>query len=189
MSKRMIIISAIGFGVGLFIIGYALYAKYWYTHPPDYTEGTVTVGERAASTSMSGELRAGSTSTSANTPSVLIDGVTFHIDIADTIPKQVQGLSGRASMTADQGMLFIFPFARTPGFWMYDMKFPLDIIWINGNRVVDIQKNAPIPLPGVASSSLPVYYPPGPIDNVLEVNAGTADKYGIKAGDSVDIHI
>jgi hypothetical protein len=67
---------------------------------------------------------------------------------------------------------------------MKDMKFPIDIIWISGDEVVGIDENAE-PEPGKPLSDLKIYYPPREIDSVLEVNAGTAEKYNLKVGDTV----
>jgi uncharacterized membrane protein (UPF0127 family) len=88
-------------------------------------------------------------------------------------------------MEDDQGMLFDFTgSSRTkPGFWMKDMRFALDFIWIDGNNIVGI---TPRIQPGVdANGQLPLYYPPAPVTQVLEVNAGWSAAHGIKVGDAV----
>jgi uncharacterized membrane protein (UPF0127 family) len=187
--KRMTGMALIGFAAGFALIGYGLYAKYFYHHPADYTEATVTVTPQASGTEPSATVSATSSKPAPiqNGTTVSIDGAIFDVDVADTVPKQVQGLSGRSPLKSNEGMLFLFSFARNEGFWMYDMKFPLDIVWINGNRIVGVSADVPAPKPGQASSTLPIYYPPSPIDKVLEVNAGTAAKYGFKAGDTISI--
>jgi uncharacterized membrane protein (UPF0127 family) len=196
----MMIILSIGFLVGVGLIAYGLYAKYWYTHPADYGEGTVVIrsenreaslpgqgSENDATSSVNNSTKTGQSSTTTAGTGVVIDGVTFRVDIADTIPKQAQGLSDREPLAADEGMLFIFPFARVTGFWMYHMKFALDMIWIKGDTILGISENVPAPAPGAPSSTLPIYYPPSAVDKVLEVNAGTAAKWGFKAGDRVQV--
>jgi hypothetical protein len=83
-------------------------------------------------------------------------------------------------------MYFIFDKPGNYGFWMKDMKFPIDIIWISGDEVVGIDENAE-PEPGEPLSDLKIYYPPREIDRVLEVNAGAAEKYNLKVGDTVTV--
>ena len=87
-----------------------------------------------------------------------------------------QGLSGRISLPTNQGMLFVFPKVASRGFWMRNMSFPIDIIWINKDKVViGVESN-------VDPSSYPhMYFPPSPIQYVLELNAGYANKNGITA--------
>ena len=68
---------------------------------------------------------------------------------------------------------------------MKDMKFPIDIIWIQGNEVVDIAPNLPV----VAAEFLSTYEPKVPANYVLEVNAGFVEEHGIKVGDNIEIRI
>jgi len=105
------------------------------------------------------------------------------IEIADTPQKQAKGLSGRKSLPQNQGMLFVFEKPDRHQFWMKDMLIPIDFVWINNNRVVEISKNI----------SPTNYQPPKtimpkePIDAVLELNAGTAEIFDIKIGDKLDL--
>ena len=69
------------------------------------------------------------------------------------------------------------------------MKFALDIIWIKDETIIGISPDLPPQAEGEASSTLPIYYPPSAADKVLEVNAGTAAKYGFKVGDTVKVKI
>lgn len=108
----------------------------------------------------------------------------FRVEIADTPDREARGLSGRASLGEDEGMFFIFAVPGTYGFWMKEMNFPIDIIWIAGGRVAGFVEQAQ-PEPGKPLPELAVYYPPEDVDRVLEVNAGTVARYGIKAGDAV----
>jgi hypothetical protein len=108
----------------------------------------------------------------------------FRVELARTIIEHSRGLSGRERLGEDEGMYFIFDSPTVQGFWMKDMLFPIDIIWISGERVVGFKENAQ-PEPGRSIFTLPVYNSPGPVDRVLEVNAGTVAKYGIEVGDAV----
>lgn len=113
-------------------------------------------------------------------------GNTFNVEVASTTIARARGLSGRDGLGADQGMLFLFNGYDTYGFWMKDMKFSIDMIWIKGNAVAGFSENA-APEPGASLWKLKIYYPPEAVDKVLEVNAGTVVKDGIKKGDTVVI--
>jgi hypothetical protein len=119
-------------------------------------------------------------------PQLTIGKTSVEIDIADTPALREQGLSGRERLGANEGMLFIFENPAIYSFWMIDMKFPLDMIWISEEKkVVATTKNVPFPVPGTSNAQLPIYNPPSPVQYILEVNAGFADRNGINIGDSV----
>ena len=114
---------------------------------------------------------------------IMIRGVRLAVDLADTPAKWERGLSGRASMPADQGMLFVFNQESSWGFWMKDMRFPLDVIWFDSSRrIVHIEQN----LPPCSPQGCPVYVPTANALYVLEVNAGFVDAQGIILGDTFD---
>ncbi len=96
---------------------------------------------------------------------------------------RAKGLSGRPSLAPHTGMLFVFETPGRYGFWMKDMKFPIDIVWIEGGRVVDIVEKAPPD----DRPTRPVYYPRRPASRVLELPAGFSEKYGLKIGDMVEM--
>lgn len=107
----------------------------------------------------------------------------FTVELATTTIEQARGLSFRANLAEGTGMLFAF----SPGvqrFWMKDMNFPIDMIWIAGDKVAGFAQNA-APQPGVAFWNLTIYTSPAGVDNVLEVNAGTVARDGITIGDPV----
>lgn len=111
--------------------------------------------------------------------------------VVSTPEEMEQGLSGRAGMEDGQGMLFDFGKGATvtPNFWMKDMNFSLDFIWIKNNKVIGITKNVPAPIKSqgqkIKDNELPLYPPPSPVDAVLEVNAGWTERNKIKIGDEV----
>ena len=115
---------------------------------------------------------------------VLVGGKSFSVEVATSAVERARGLSGRESLGDGEGMYFIFDKAGDYGFWMKDMKFPIDIIWISGGKVVGIAPNAE-PEPEKPVWNLKIYYPPEPVDRVLEINSGVVDKDKIKIGDSV----
>lgn len=108
----------------------------------------------------------------------------FNISVMDTKEKTIKGLSGTAVLPKGYGVLFtLFDPHSRPHFWMKDVTFPIDIIWINKNRVVQITEN--VPPPKYNQKKLPLYYSLEPVDTVLEINAGEARQRGIKIGDRV----
>lgn len=115
-------------------------------------------------------------------PKLSINKHVITYELALTPAEITQGLSGREKLPEDHGMLFVFNHKEQYTFWMKEMKFPLDMLWIEDNTVIDISKNVPIPVPG---QNLPLYSPKRPANRVLEVDAGTADRLGIREGDVV----
>lgn len=115
--------------------------------------------------------------------SVKINSGIFKVELAATPAQQVLGLSYRQSMPQDQGMLFIFKTPSRHNFWMFGMKFPLDIIFISNDIVAAVYENLPPADPG--DKNPPQYGQEVISDKVLEINAGMAKKYGIKKGDNI----
>ena len=120
---------------------------------------------------------------------VSIGSRTFRAEVADNVFTRARGLSGRATLAADEAMLFIFPLPWRYSFWMKGMRFPLDIIWIRKGRVADISENVPAPALGASIVSLAGsgIKPRSAVDTVFEVNAGLVRKFGIKTGDKVEV--
>ena len=114
-----------------------------------------------------------------NNMNVRVGKARWQVEIANNEWSRAKGLSGREFLALDTGLLFIFNWPSRHTFWMRDMKFSLDMIWIRDGKVIDITKNAsPLKL-----TDFKVYSPVEPANMVLEVNAGQADQYGIKTGD------
>lgn len=116
---------------------------------------------------------------------VAVRNTTFIVDVAITAKEKEIGLGYRESLAADHGMLFVYDHKEVFPFWMKNMHFPIDIIWIDDRTIVDITKN--IPISGKPLSELPIYHPTAPADKVLEINAGLTDRYGISVGDKIII--
>jgi uncharacterized membrane protein (UPF0127 family) len=119
------------------------------------------------------------------TTSVTVGHRVYEVEIANSILSRTRGLSGRPQLLTGTGMLFIFPVPSLYGFWMKDMRFPIDIVWISDNRVVGISHN--IPPAAQQSLVLPRYYPPRPVSLVLELPAGTAVADGIVVDTPVSV--
>lgn len=109
-------------------------------------------------------------------------GRRLQIELAETAEEQVRGLSGRDSITDEQAMLFVLSDQQQSGFWMKDMKFAIDLIWLKDSRVSEIAPNL-APQPGIPDWELPVYFPQKFADSVLEVKAGWTKRYNLQIGD------
>ncbi len=115
------------------------------------------------------------------TEKVKIGEKILKVEIADTKIGQTQGLSGRANLDEDRGMLFVFEKSGPHYFWMKDMNFPIDIIWINEDLgVVFIEKNVnPDTYPQTFGPNLNSKY-------VLEVVSGFSEKNNLKVGEKLE---
>ncbi len=107
--------------------------------------------------------------------------ISFSVEVADTFIARGKGLSGHAPLSAKQGMFFVFPSPSSGAFWMQGMAFPLDFVWIKNGLVMGVTENAR----PMSETGYKLYYPPVPVTNVLEINAGSVKKFGIKIGDKV----
>ena len=113
---------------------------------------------------------------------VILKGEKFMVEAADTPAERMQGLSGRSGLSVNEGMLFTFDKPDAHGFWMKDMKFPIDIIWISNNEVIYVSSN-------LNPDSYPTIFSlPEPVSQVLEVKAGTAFRLNVVEGDKVFIN-
>ena len=104
-------------------------------------------------------------------------GQTYYLEKAMTQAAREKGLGGRSSLAENRGMLFVFDTQVVQCFWMKDMQFPLDIIWLDSQKKVTYE---------VANLS-PATYPQSYCgDNstryVVELRAGEAKRTGITIG-------
>jgi uncharacterized membrane protein (UPF0127 family) len=108
-----------------------------------------------------------------------IGAQTFKVDLAATPAAREKGLSGHAPLTAENGMWFSFPTPDWYGFWMREMNFPIDLVWVSHERrvlgTITLQ-------PCLPTESCRIHTPPSPVAFVLEINAGA---FAGKAGDEV----
>jgi hypothetical protein len=99
------------------------------------------------------------------------------VQVVSKLADQQKGLSARQTLPAGAGMLFVFSEPVRPGFWMKDMRFSLDLIWLDSERKVTSIS------PNLGPKTYPqTFYPSRPIKYVLEVNAGWAASHKIKLG-------
>lgn len=119
---------------------------------------------------------------SAKSPTAKINNRTFKLFVAKSNRDKQIGLSKYKNIDSTQGMVFPFSKASYYPFWMKEMKFSIDIIYVKDGKIVTIYKNVPIPK---NNSNPPIYNSNAPADTVLEVNAGLSQKYNFKEGDKV----
>lgn len=114
---------------------------------------------------------------------VTIKSLAIKAKVANTADLRKKGLSKIDSLPFDQGMLFVFDKPGQYGIWMKDMKFAIDILWLDENKkVVDIVTEVP-PEPGKSDSQLTIYKSANNAKYVLETNAGLVKLNNIQAGD------
>lgn len=115
---------------------------------------------------------------SNNIKTVSINGIEFKAEIARSEAEMSLGLGKRKNLCQECAMLFEFSKSGYSSFWMKDMKFPLDIIWIDGDRVVYVAENIAADYNGTIRPTIKA-------SRVLEINAGFSRIYGIGEGTKI----
>lgn len=108
---------------------------------------------------------------------VIVGDKTISAEVANTDQERAQGLSGRESLGAETGLIFVFDTPGKYGFWMKNMKFPIDIVWIDETlQVVGVERL-------INPDTYPAqFFPPSDIKYALELTAGEASILGIDTG-------
>ena len=119
-------------------------------------------------------------------PTARINNRTFNLYIAKSDKDRQIGLSKYNKIADNWGMVFQFGKADYYPFWMKEMKFPIDIIYVKDGKIVTIHQNVN---PPQENQGLTIYNPESPADTVIEVNAGLSKKYNLKTGDRVSLSI
>lgn len=117
------------------------------------------------------------------TTKVEISGHAFDVEVAKTAEQRAVGLSGRKALRNNTGMLFVFSEPGLWSFWMKDTLVTLDIIWIDGQTIVDIEERAP----ASTTDQPPTYQPARPADLAVELAGGAVEQYGLLVGDTVAV--
>ncbi len=107
--------------------------------------------------------------------------VTLEVTVANTDKTRTKGYSNHPEISYNEGLLFVFPSADTYQFWMKDMLFDLDFIFIRDKRVVYLLENIKAPINN--DGQIEYAISPKPFDQLLEVKAGFIEKYQIKIND------
>jgi len=118
--------------------------------------------------------------------SLIINQQTINVEIVSSPESISQGLSGRTEL-GSHGMLFIFPEIKQANFWMKDMQFDLDLVWIVRNQIVGITPNVSRPDINTPDWQLQIYTAPQPVNMVLEVPADYTNQQNWQVGDILDL--
>ncbi len=121
----------------------------------------------------------------------------LNVEVADTPEKITKGLGYRDEI-GSEGMLFVFPRAHVPSFWMKGMRIGLDFIWIgkcsdeeSGRvakcEVVDVTERVKAPEEPEDWVNLKQFSPRSEVKYVLEVDLGKVEEWGIGIGNKVEI--
>ena len=114
------------------------------------------------------------------TTELKIKGHTFKVKVARFPWQRAKGLAGAKKLDPDKGMLFLFPDKKPRSFWMKGMRFGLDIIFIDGNEIVEV-----VSLSAPHSNQIPTYRSHQPADKVLELKHSICQSLQITAGDEI----
>ncbi len=104
-------------------------------------------------------------------------GFTFDVRVSDTEKLRERGLSGLSGLPKNQAMLFVFPKPGIYGFWMKDMLFAIDILWLDRDfKIISFEKN-------ISPETFPkVFYPERPSQYVVELATGALPESTFKSG-------
>jgi len=110
---------------------------------------------------------------------------TFRVETVVSEPARQQGLSGRPPLESGTGMLFIFDSLSRQSMWMIEMKFPLDIVWLDETMtIVHCTYSAD---PCKSREDCPSYSSRFRVKYAIEMKGGEAEKYGFDLGKQLSI--
>ena len=110
---------------------------------------------------------------------------TFKVETVISPAKRAQGLSGRPSLPDGTGMFFVFDSLSRQTMWMPDMKFALDIVWLDENlSIVHITSNA---TPCKSRDDCPPYSSVKRVKYAIEMTAGQGEAYGFVVGKQLTV--
>ena len=112
------------------------------------------------------------------TTELKIKGHTFKVKVARFPWQRAKGLAGTKKLNFNEGMLFLFPDKKPRTFWMKGINFGLDVIFIDGEKIVEI-----VSLPAPRPNQIPVYRSHNPADKVLELKYSICQRLQIEEGD------
>jgi uncharacterized protein len=121
------------------------------------------------------------------TGSVRLGGRTIKVHLADSFAAMMFGLMYWERLEKGRGMLFTLGRESriSAGIWMLNVKFPIDIVWMDSSgSVVDVKEKAK---PCTSFFRCKTHVPRSKAKYVLELNAGSARKLGIRIGNRIDV--
>ena len=111
------------------------------------------------------------------------DGKSIIADLVKSEEDRARGLMFRKTLNEDQGMLFVFESEGLYSFWMKNMNFSIDILWLDGEkRIVHLERD----VPPCKKDPCPSYETRVPAKYVLELKAGSIEKLKLKLYDRID---
>jgi uncharacterized protein len=118
---------------------------------------------------------------------VSIDGFNMTADLALTSEQKEKGLSVKEKLKENEAMLFVFEESAKHSFWMKDMKFPIDIIWLDSDgKVIHIEKRLE---PCTSVFTCTSYNPSRDSQFVLETVAGIVQRLNVSVGTDIDFEL
>jgi hypothetical protein len=111
------------------------------------------------------------------------DGRAVTAELAVTDEERQQGLMFREKLDENQGMLFLFEGEDVHAFWMKNMKFAIDILWLDGQkRIVHLEAG----VPPCTADPCPSYVPKAAARYVLELKSGAAARHSLRLYDRLE---
>lgn len=121
------------------------------------------------------------------TVAVRIGGQMFHLEVAATPEARFQGLSDRATLADDAGMLFVFPEAEPRAFVMRRCLIPLDVVFLSpAQRIVAVHRMS-VEAINTPERKLKRYESEWPAQYAIELPAGSIDTFGLREGQKIDL--
>jgi uncharacterized protein len=183
MAVPSVIIVAVAIAIGVIAAAAAAAAVLYFNPAITSMLGQPEGGQQELNISQ--EVRSGSNG--YRQVNVTVNGLVLVADIAATDEQWTKGLSVKDSLAENEAMLFVLDNEAEHIFWMKDMKFPIDIIWIDTDKtVVHIEHNLQ---PCSSELLCPTYKPIGDSLYVLETIGGFAEKHDIVKGTLVDFEL
>lgn len=115
------------------------------------------------------------------TKTITINNKYYKVEVVTDLLSKTKGLSNREKLTNIDGMLFVYSAPEIQNFWMKDMRFDLDLIWINNNKIIGLTKNISF------KDQFRQYSSALPCDWVLEVPSGKVDQEHWQIGDTITL--
>lgn len=104
-----------------------------------------------------------------------------YLEVADNDYKRTKGLMNHSELNYQQGMLFIFDDINQVYFWMKNVNYPLDMVFLKNNQIVNIYSGVPT----CKNQVCPLYPSVYPVNKVIELKSGFCKKYNVKIGQKV----
>jgi hypothetical protein len=128
-----------------------------------------------------------STGTKYMKAKVTVKGFELNADVPVTNELMAKGLAVKNQLKENEAMLFVIEDPAKNSFWMKDMKFPIDIIWLDGNgKAVHIEHNLQ---PCVSTFICPIYTPNIDSQYVLETVTGFTQRHNISVGNNIELEL